>query len=53
MCIRDRGKENVRNFLKGNPDVANEIEDKILIHLGLREAEVPEGVDPQTGEVEF
>ncbi|MSS45639.1 recombinase RecA [Cutibacterium sp. WCA-380-WT-3A] len=48
-----QGKENVRNFLKGNPDVANEIEDKILTHLGLREAEVPEGVDPQTGEVEF
>lgn len=48
-----QGKENVRNFLKGNPDVANEVEDKILTHLGLREAEVPEGVDPETGEVEF
>lgn len=48
-----QGKENVRKFLRGNPDVANEIEDKILTHLGLREAEVPEGVDPRTGEVEF
>ena len=48
-----QGKENVRNFLKGNPDVANEIEDKILTHLGLRETEIPEGVDPETGEVEF
>ena len=33
--------------------IFNEIEDKILTHLGLREAEVPEGVDPRTGEVEF
>ena len=48
-----QGKEDVRSYLSGAPDVANEVEDKILIHLGLREAEVPEGVDPQTGEVEF
>lgn len=48
-----QGKENVRSFLRGNPDVANEIEGRIRTQLGLDEAEVPEGVDPETGEVAF
>ena len=30
-----QGKENVRNFLKDNPDLANEIEKKIREHLGI------------------
>ncbi|MET7698441.1 MULTISPECIES: recombinase RecA [unclassified Streptomyces] len=35
-----QGKENARNFLKDNPDLANEIEKKILEKLGV-------GVKPQ------
>ncbi|MGB8945889.1 MAG: DNA recombination/repair protein RecA, partial [Streptomyces sp.] len=30
-----QGKENARNFLKDNPDLANEIEKKILQKLGI------------------
>jgi recombination protein RecA len=42
-----QGKENSRNFLKDNPDLANEIEKKILEKLGIgaqvdTPAEVPE-----------
>lgn len=49
-----QGKENARNFLKKNPDVAAEIEQRILTHLGVGvDNEVPEGIDPVTGEVEF
>ncbi|MDR0848565.1 MAG: recombinase RecA [Propionibacteriaceae bacterium] len=47
-----QGKENARTFLKGNPEVAAEIEKKILTKFGIG-VEVPEGVDPVTGEVEF
>ncbi|MGO1544742.1 MAG: recombinase RecA [Gulosibacter sp.] len=48
-----QGKENVRRFLLENPEVANEIEHKILVQLGLREGE-PEAesiVDGATGEI--
>lgn len=49
-----QGKENARNFLKSNPEVAAEIEKRILTQLGVGEpAEVPEGIDPETGEVKF
>ncbi len=49
-----QGKENARNFLRNNPDVANEIEQRILSHLGVGTAnDVPDGIDPVTGEVEF
>ncbi|GAB2487250.1 recombinase RecA [Luteococcus sediminum] len=54
-----QGKENARNFLKKNPEVADEIEAKILAALGMGEQpeektdEVPEGIDPVTGEVAF
>ncbi|MGJ6978983.1 recombinase RecA [Aestuariimicrobium soli] len=49
-----QGKENARSFLKANPEVAAEIENKIKQKLGLGEPdEVPEGVDPVTGEVAF
>ncbi|MDR0417774.1 MAG: recombinase RecA [Propionibacteriaceae bacterium] len=47
-----QGKENARNFLKRNPEVAREIEAKILAAVGIGvAADVPEGVDPVTGEV--
>lgn len=52
-----QGKENARNYLKNNTEVAAEIEEKIRLAMGLGDddaaAEVPEGVDPVTGEVEF
>lgn len=48
-----QGKENARNFLRNNPDVADEIERRIRLHLGVDKAEVPEGVNPETGEVDF
>lgn len=47
-----QGKENARNFLKNNPDVAAEIEMKIRQHMGLDKSE-EEVVDPVTGEVAF
>ncbi len=49
-----QGKENARNYLKKNPDVAADIEQKILARLGIGvNSDVPEGIDPITGEVEF
>ncbi len=49
-----QGKENARQFLKNNPEVADEIEKRILTQLGVGAAsEVPDGIDPVTGEVEF
>jgi recombination protein RecA len=49
-----QGKENARNFLKANPEVAAEIEQRILTQLGIGAAgDVPDGIDPVTGEVEF
>ncbi len=48
-----QGKENARNFLRNNPDVAAEIERRVRLHLGVDKAEVPEGVNPETGEVDF
>ena len=49
-----QGKENARNFLKSNPDIADEIEKRILTQLGVgANTDVPEGIDPVTGEVEF
>lgn len=37
-----QGKENVRQFLVDNPDLANEIEQKILVSLGIGEAPDPD-----------
>ncbi|HSO68192.1 MAG TPA: recombinase RecA [Arachnia sp.] len=48
-----QGKENARNFLRNNPDVAAEIERRIRLHLGVDKEAVPEGVNPETGEVDF
>ena len=38
-----QGKENVRNFLAENRDVAGEIEDRLLVALGIREEEERDG----------
>jgi len=38
-----QGKENVRQFLVDNPELANEIEHKILVALGIAEAPAPDG----------
>ena len=46
-----QGKENVRTFLRAHPDVTDSLEARIRTKLGLDEEEVPEGVDPHTGEV--
>ena len=46
-----QGKENARNYLKKNPAVADEIERRILVQLGIGKIEVPEGIDPVTGEI--
>ncbi|MCL1840685.1 MAG: recombinase RecA [Propionibacteriaceae bacterium] len=55
-----QGKENARNFLIANPEIADEIEVKIKAALGVGEHtdlededDVPEGIDPVTGEVAF
>ncbi len=50
-----QGKENARKFLRNNPDIADEIEKRIRLHLGVDQDPnaVPEGVDPETGEVDF
>jgi len=51
-----QGKENARNHLKSNPEIADEIERKIKekLGIGVRSAEAaPAGVDPVTGEVTF
>ena len=37
-----QGKENVRQFLVDNPELANEIEQKILVALGIAEETEPE-----------
>ena len=37
-----QGKENVRQFLGDNPELANEIEQKILVSLGIGEAPDPD-----------
>lgn len=34
-----QGKENVRAFLQQNPEIQQEIENKLLVHLGLRDNE--------------
>ena len=48
-----QGKEKAREFLRTNPDIAADIERRIRLHLGIDHEEVPEGINPETGEVEF
>jgi recombination protein RecA len=47
-----QGKENVRSFLKDNPDVASEIEKKILEKLGVGKA-VDDAGGPELPPVDF
>ena len=52
-----QGRNNSKQFLTENPDIAQEIEDRILANLGISrdgspiESSAPEGVDAETGEV--
>ncbi len=52
-----QGKENARSYLKANPQIADEIDrkirDAVAITLAPNSDEVPDGVDPETGEVDF
>ena len=48
-----QGKENARAYLISNPELANELDQKIRVAMGLVEQDVPDGVDPVTGEVDF
>jgi len=53
-----QGKENARAFLIANQDMADEIDRKIREAIGLGAAaltvpDVPAGVDPETGEIDF
>ena len=43
-----QGKENARSFLKDNPDLANELEKKILEKLGVGpQVDAPEGASDE------
>jgi len=43
----------IRNFLKNNPKIAEEIDRRIRAALGVVEQDAPEGkINPETGEVE-
>lgn len=47
-----QGKENVRTFLKDNPELADEIEHRILVELGIRQEEDPAASDAQTDDAQ-
>ncbi len=46
-----QGKENARRYLRENPEIAAEIEDRILVALGIREDPNAVDADPETGEI--
>jgi recombination protein RecA len=49
-----QGKENARNFLKENPDVAAEIEKKILEKLGVGQGQATDATGgPELPPVDF
>ena len=50
-----QGKENARAFLIANPDLADEIDARIRQDIGMSNTAptVPDGVDPETGEIDF
>jgi recombination protein RecA len=49
-----QGKENARQFLKDNPDLADELETKIKAHLGVGvQADEPGVAEPETDDIEF
>ena len=47
-----QGKENVRQFLVDNPELANEIEEKILAHLGIGEGEPENAAEAEEAQAE-
>ena len=47
-----QGKENVRQFLVDNPDLANEIEQKILVSLGIGEAPDPDQASQEVPDID-
>ena len=49
-----QGRENARSYLRNNPDLADELEKKIKERMGIGpKIDLPAGIDPVTGEVEF
>jgi recombination protein RecA len=49
-----QGRENARGYLRNNPDLADELEKKIKEKMGIGpQVDLPAGIDPVTGEVEF
>ena len=49
-----QGRENARTYLRTNPDLADELEKKIKERMKIGpQVDVPAGIDPVTGEVEF
>ena len=47
-----QGKENVRQFLVDNPELANEIEQKILVSLGIGEAPDPNQASQEVPDID-
>ena len=47
-----QGKENVRQFLADNPELANEIEQKILVSLGIGEAPDPDQASQEVPDID-
>ena len=47
-----QGKENVRQFLVDNPELANEIEQKILVSLGVGEAPDPDQASQEVPDID-
>ena len=47
-----QGKENVRQFLVDNPELANEIEQKILVSLGIGEAPDPDQASQEVPDID-
>ncbi|MEZ7672944.1 recombinase RecA [Pauljensenia sp. 20925_1_27] len=47
-----QGKENVRQFLVDNPELANEIEQKILVLLGIGEAPDPDQASQEVPDID-
>ena len=48
-----QGKENARNFLRDNPDLANELEKRILEQLGHRRQVEDDVPPPEPTNVDF
>ena len=46
-----QGRENARNFLRDNPELAKEIEDKVKAQLGIVPIVLEEGAEPVEREV--